>query len=246
MKLFSKKNICCFMIAICVVSFQNVKAAEEDVYYTNSNNVSFTKEEYDFFTAMYYEGYQDIVTPELFAMFEKDVMHPDLVVTKKYTQYVIPTTRGTIVSSQYKTLQISYAKLTRCNVSISLDWHASPSVRSYDVIGAYLRNVTRVGTPYTTVSAGGITTIENDLKTTDTGFGVSILLPSKDYIKIAQTFNTTTGGEVYASYQHAKSNVSHSDSKNYSIGIAGLGHVFDFDSSVWSKYDAMEGVNASC
>ena len=40
--------------------------AEEDIYYTNDNGVSLTKTEYDFFTKMYWDGYQEFVTPDGF------------------------------------------------------------------------------------------------------------------------------------------------------------------------------------
>lgn len=245
MKLFSKRNVFLLILSMCMLGVQNVKAAEE-VYYTNPNNVSFTKEQYDFFTAMYYEGYQEIVTPELFAMFEEDEMMADLVESKTYVDYDIPSTRATVVTSNSKSLKIAKGGSSRCSVSVVLNWTGSPTIRSYDVIGAYLPSVTLIGTPYTTSSAGSTTTIENDLRNTSTGFGVSIKLPSQDYIKIAQTYMTTTGGRVYASYQHAMVNVTQSDSRNYSVGYAGLGHVFDFVSNTRGYYDGMEGVYIDC
>ncbi len=245
MKLFSKKSVCQFLtLAMCIVGIQTVHAAE--IYYTNQYGVTFTKEQYDFFSAMYNEGYQERITPEVFGMFEEEVMKPELVESKTYIEYLPYSTLATSVSSSFKTLKISRAVGTRCSVSVSVDWKVSPSTRSYDVIGAYLPNSTLIGTPYTATYAGNSSTNETDIKKTSTGFGVSFKLPSQDYIKITQTYNTTTGGRVYASYQHATDNVSLETSKNYTIAYAGLGNVFDFFTVARSHYDAMSGVYIDC
>lgn len=50
---------------------------------------------------------------------------------------------------------------------------------------------------------------------------------------------------IYGTYQHAQSDVSLSESQNYSFSSSGLGNVLNFASSVKSKYDAMQGVYLS-
>ena len=245
MKLFSKKSVCQFLtLVMCIVGIQTVHATE--IYYTNQYGVEFTKDQYDFFSAMYSEGYQEMITPEVFGMFEEEIMKPELVKSKTYIEYLPYSTMATTISSSAKTLKISRAVGTRCSVSVSLDWKVSPATRSYDVMGAYLPNSTLTSTPTTVVTAGSYTSLESDVKKTSTGFGVSFKLPSQDYIKIAQTFNTTTGGRVYASYQHSMDNVSLSVSKDYTIGYAGLGNVFDFYTNARGHYDSMEGVYIDC
>lgn len=50
---------------------------------------------------------------------------------------------------------------------------------------------------------------------------------------------------MYGTYQHATSKVTLSQSQDYSFGSGGLGNILKFDSSVKSKYDGMQGVNAT-
>ena len=81
-------------------------------------------------------------------------------------------------------------------------------------------------------------------RTLSNGFGASIKLPSSGTnIVVSQTYSVYTGGTVYASYQHAKSTVTLSQSLDFTISGGGLGEVFYFsNSSIRSKYDGMGGV----
>lgn len=56
------------------------------------------------------------------------------------------------------------------------------------------------------------------------------------------TYLAAQGIQAYGAYQHAKSEVTLSQSKNYSFSSSGKGGVFDFANSVWPKYDDMQGV----
>ena len=51
--------------------FISVVNAEELTYYTNSNNVNFSKEEYEFISNFYFEGYQNYMTEEDYKEFKK-------------------------------------------------------------------------------------------------------------------------------------------------------------------------------
>ena len=52
-------------------------------------------------------------------------------------------------------------------------------------------------------------------------------------------------GTVYASYQHAKRNISLINSRRYTFASGGFGNVFSFDSAVGDYYDEMGGVSIS-
>lgn len=51
---------------------------------------------------------------------------------------------------------------------------------------------------------------------------------------------------VYGTYQHATSDLTLSQSQNYTFSSSGLGGVLKFANSVSSKYDGMKGVSATC
>ena len=78
------------------------------------------------------------------------------------------------------------------------------------------------------------------------GLGTSVKLPTgATNISVQQKFNTTKGGKIYCSYQHAKSNVSLATSYQYVISSSGLGRVFSFYGNASGKYDGMNGVEIS-
>ena len=55
--------------------------------------------------------------------------------------------------------------------------------------------------------------------------------------------NNSTTYTAYGTYQHATSDVTLSQSKNYSISSSGLGGVLAFANSVIGYYDGMQGVD---
>ena len=57
------------------------------------------------------------------------------------------------------------------------------------------------------------------------------------------TFTYSGSGTIYASYQHAKTNVTLATSKKYTIAQGGYGNVLLFDNNVQIKYDNMTGVS---
>jgi len=66
-----KKNSKLFLLVVIslavVLSCPNAFAKE--AYYSNLNGVSLTKDEYDFFTKMYYDGYQTTITQDEYQRF---------------------------------------------------------------------------------------------------------------------------------------------------------------------------------
>lgn len=224
------------------ILFCNVNAKEINFYYENENGVILTKKEYDFFTEMYYDGYQQYLTKNDLKYFTSIELDKNLVESKIYEEPVI-STRATIFETTVKSIKISKAPTTNPTISLVVTWKKDPVVKSYDVMGAYLKDTSLVGSVTTkiTYSTGAI--YKNDIKISSNGFGVSFKIPNnvKD-INISQTFSVLPNGTIFGSYQHAVENVTIQESKNYTIGYGGYGDVFNFGWSVHEKYDGMSGV----
>ena len=68
-------------------SFTLVSAKE--IYFTNDNGVSLTKEEYDFLTKMYWDGYQKMMTKEEYQRFDdNNIMDNNSSNNNKPTKHV--------------------------------------------------------------------------------------------------------------------------------------------------------------
>lgn len=141
-----------------------------------------------------------------------------------------------------------------------------PSVRSYDVIGLwynqsfvksnyygymyYTQSGTTYKTTYSTASNSGNIKIEGSSSNWfGGGIGISMPLPSSTNVTFIQSQlfvegNVGSNFTVNGSYQHATSNVTLSDSKNYTFAPLGLGNVFAFNTNtLWNTYDQMRGVS---
>ena len=169
--------------------------AESDIFYTNSNGVTFTKDEYDFFTKMYYEGYQDYMTASDKAYFNGHDLRPDSVerveIDEDEVKHAIEEpiqTRATVHETGSKKLSIAKSVSTYTIISVTLQWKSNPNVRSYDVIGARLSGTSLVNTPTTSLTySGGSYTSSNTIYPSG-GFGTSIKRPSSgSNIKVTQT-----------------------------------------------------------
>lgn len=224
------------------ININSIGAKEfNEIYYINDNNVSLTKEQYDYFSKMYYEGYQKSITLEEFNSYSKDEMKPELVKTNYVNNIQLFSSSINTLSKNLKISSSPSASYKR--IVVVATWTTFPSKRSNDLIGAYLSGISLYGGVTTTLEYSGGSYTSSEIQNFNNGFGVSIKLPtSGSNIIISQTFRTTTGGIVYASYQHATSNVTLFDSKNYTIGYGGYGHVFEFTNGMGSRYDAMSGV----
>lgn len=139
-------------------------------------------------------------------------------------------------------------------ITITNTWLSMPSVRSHDVIA--FRNGTGTSISINSVSgyqkADGKTVTYGmggtNFKSTNQGCGISMnivddvsnTLINSMSITVINNSSTYT---AYGTYQHAQSNVSLAQSKNYTISSSGLGNVLNFASSVKGKYDGMQGVS---
>ena len=233
-----------FLLSTCLFSMfvlaPNVQAKE--VYFVNQNNVEFTKEEYDFISYMFWDGAQEQMDLDNYNNFiNSDIMDGDL---DSEIYYDIPMTRATSIEDANRTLKIVKSCSSNCFVSVTLTWKNSPTIRSYDVMGAYLDGTSLITNPYTSVTASGTTTTFQDIKKASNGFGVSIKLPTYGTSMIInQNFRVSKGGTVYASYQHAIRNISLSNSQNCTFSRSGYGGVFKFSGTALTTYDRMNGVN---
>ena len=151
--------------------------------------------------------------------------------------------RGTVVDTAMKHIVISKScDSTKCFITTNASWKSNPKVRSYDVIGARFSGSSLINVISTKVySSSGTSTYSNYVNKTN-GFGCSVKLPTSSNIQVIQKFNTNKSGRVYASYQHAVSNISLANSKKYTISSVGMGGVFSFNNSVASYYDNTQGV----
>lgn len=231
------------IIFMMVIGIFNVGAkASSEIYYINANNVEFTKEQYDFFGNMYYDGYQSIMSQSDFDYFDINIMNKENIETEYLNNSL---SRSTSVEDLNKTLKIS--KLSSGSNSVIttiLIWNKESLIKSYDVVGARLSNTSLLDIPVTKlISSKGSTNYNLDLNN-NSGFGVSLLLSGSN-IKVTQTFTVKNGGTVYASYQHAKKSISLANSKKYTISSSGYGKVFLFTGTASSTYDQMNGVSIS-
>ena len=214
-----------------------------ETYYKNEKGVEFTEKEYKYFTKMFYDGYQRLMTQEMFDSYDRDYMDETLVKSTEITSPLVSPIGG-LVETPAKTLRMSVTKTsTFATVGVTVVWKGSPAMRSYDVMGAYLSGVTRKTEPITIVDYSTGYFSAEDIKRESNGFGVTIKLPdSGTNITLTQSYAVSLGGEVYGSYQHALDKVSFADSQNYTINFVGYGNVFMFPYSVGRHYDMMDGV----
>lgn len=233
-----KRFLCLLMFMF--IGVLNVNASN-NMYYKNEYGVEFTKEQYDFFTNMYYDGYQSAMTKEDINYYDIDYMNPNLVESKYSNNNII--SRATSISDANRSLKISKTSMPNYTIiTLTLTWTNPPAVKSYDVIGARFSGVTYdSGLNTKLINSSGTTAINNN-RTFTNGLGCSVPI-SGSSIKVTQTFKVTGSGTVYGSYQHANSAISLANSKKYTISSSGYGSVFKFTGTATSVYDQMNGVS---
>lgn len=235
-----KKYLYLSLILVIGLFIGMISVSAKDYYYVNDNGITFTKDQYDFISEMYYVGYQAYMTEDDMKFFDGIKMIPGSVESKTYVDYDGYPTRGNYHETASKILQIS--KINNV-IAISCAWKKSPNVRSYDVIGTYLNGPSISGGVGTVLTYSGGVVSPSATKKPSNGYGAVLKLPNSGNSFIASTtFNVTGSGRVYGSYQHAKQSISLNNAKSFTIGNGGLGNVFIYSSSIASKYDQMSGV----
>lgn len=232
-----KKKILVIMLLITLSFINAGNVSAKETYYLNDNNVAFSKDEYDFLSNMFWDGCQDLFTVNNYDKFiSSNIMNG--IINVATNNKIMPL--GTLFEGGGRTLKIATSCNSNCFVSVTLTWNGSLTIRSYDVMGAYLENTLLLTSPLTTVTNSSDTT----LRKLYNGFGVSLKLPSNgNNIIVNQNFRVSKGGHVYASYQHAKSSISLANSKNYTLSKSGYGRVFKFSGIAVNVYDQMSGVD---
>ncbi len=199
---------------VCALGVTLMQVNAKEYYYENNNGVKLTEQEYNFYTEMYWEGYQEYISKNDYDYFKNMNIFEQKVI--KHTVNDTPLTRGATVTSHLRTLSISKACSEKCVISLVNRWNGNPTIKSYDVIGVRLKNVSLVSKTGVLVTGTNYSKMYNSSKDFDSGFGYSILVPNVDNIKATLTFTTTTGGTVYGSYQHAATNTTENISEQFS------------------------------
>ena len=238
------------MVLSIMNSIMNVNAKvdnPEQVFYTNSNGVSFTEKQYNYFTEMFWEGYQEYVSIEEFnKVNELDLFDKPITKTQVSTDLFQNSgygLKGTSVTQDGRTTTISKSCSSQCFLSLVTVWNVNPYIKSWDVFGVRTNgtNVTTINSAI--VTGAGYSTSYSNPRWLSNGFGYSVQLPNTTNLKATVSFYANTGGTIYATYQHAISNTTESTSKLYLISVGGYGGVFSFYGNAYGVYDGCSGVN---
>jgi len=222
----------------------NVSA--KNLFYQNENGVMMSKNEYDYFSKIYFDGYQEYITQEEYDnikkmdLFDKDIIKEEIVQEEFINNSI---TRGAIVTSHLRTLTIGKSCSNECLITLVTSWDGMPYIKNYDVIGARLSNSSLKSISTTRVTGNNYIKSYNNPQKFNDGFGFSVLLPNASNLKITTTFTTSKSGVAYGSYQHASSNTTEYVSKQYTIGMGEYGNVFRFIGTARTVYDNAPGVN---
>ena len=231
-----------FTLMFAVLVMVNVNAKE--VYYSNGT-VNLTEKEYNYVKEFYGEDYlKTMGVKEYKWLSELDVNNNDVKI--KFAKVPDVSLNGTFVSTSAKSLGISASctSSSYCIVTVLTRWLGNPTVRSWDVMGAFFYGTSLYNkNVLTAVTSSGGTTYPTDNRFLSNGFGTSFKLPTTNNITIEQRYYVKPGGTVFASYQHAMKNTTLAASKSYSLGVTGYGGVFIFTGSAVGVYDGMVGVD---
>ncbi|MDE6142344.1 MAG: hypothetical protein K2G03_07040 [Bacilli bacterium] len=244
MKEIKKVLILVMMLMVVTLSGNAFALDSEDVYYTNDHYVSFTKEEYDFVSKFYFDGYQKYMNQEDYNyMIDNDLMNGKIEIKEITDETNLLPRANTYYETGAKKIQLSSSCTTSCTLVINLTWTKSPNVRSYDLIGAYSPTSNNLKFVNSRIYYDGEVKTQVEYKQESKGVSATMKLPSSgEDIKVVMHLQANLGTRVYASYQHAKKTISLANSRKYSFNSGGYGHVFLFDEAVSDYYDAMGGV----
>ena len=242
-----KKKGTLIIISFLTIILIGKKVNAKEIYYTNSKGVSFTKEQYDFYTYLTHDGYQEYVTQEML----DEIVNDNISTIQKKVIRLCPTDLkepkrredNTYVATSAKALSMGqYCSSISCRVFCELEWLGEPNVKSHDVMGSYLSGPTRVSVPSTTVSSSVHTGTHETVVYDTNGFGALIQVPNGDDIFIDQTYTYSGTGIIFYTYQHAMSGISYNNAQLFTIGLGGYGNVLDFYGAALGVYDDMPGV----
>lgn len=236
------KNKLFFGIILGIMFFANNVNAQE-IYYQNDLGVTLSKQEYEFISNMYWEGYQEYLTLDDYNEFKNmNLFNQSIDKTTKIIED-IPLTRGASVTSNLRTLTISKSCSNTCVITLVNKWNGTPTIKSYDVFGVRVNGVSITNIRNVLVSGDNYARTYSNPVVHNNDFGYSVLVPNVGNVRASLTFVTTKGGMVYGSYQHAMRNTTEAVSKQYTIGLGGYGNVFNFTGSARDIYENSPGVD---
>lgn len=229
----------------------NVYASDKEKTYSNNNGVVLTEKEYIFINEFYGVNFFNKMTLDDFDWISDLDLNNKEVTIKKYhdnndSNINFFLNRGPYYSTNSKSLSIAKTcDSNYCTVITNLTWLINPNVRSFDVIGARFDGTSLYNN---TITNKVSSTVGNSYSSNNVflsnGFGSSVKLPDNaSNIVVEQKFFTNVGGTIYASYQHATTNITLQHSCYYTIGPNGLGGVFNFYGAASGVYDGMGGVD---
>ena len=240
-----KKNVVTLSFLIIISLFLTTNALAEEIFFTNSNNVSMTEEQYDYIGELFFDGYQNhITTSEFNGLLSKNLFNSPI---EKDIYEVNDNLAKNLVETPAKKLTLSKScGMTECLMVLTNAWKGQPTITSYDVIGALLYGNLHLNSSITTkLYHSGGTMYGADIKYDSSGWGVSMDLPdnSTTTMTITQYFYVYGLGTVFGSYQHALFNISLATSQLYNCNLGGYGGVFAFYGAALNKFDQMGGVS---
>lgn len=225
-----------------------INSVSASTFYENANGVEFTREQYEYITNLYYDGYQNTMTQsELDKMINLNLFEQPIVSVEENN--LLPgnnyTINGSTVTQYGVTTKIIKSCSTECLVVITSTWSLIPTINSYDVIGFRVVNgsINTVNKATITGTNYSLTYQPSSAQQFSNGFGYSVKLGNAFGMKITTSMYTTTSGTVFGSYQHANYNVSLATSQLYTISPAGYGNVFNFYGNAMFKYNNATGVD---
>lgn len=274
-----KKYIVLFVLTILLSIPVSVSGSESNI--TNNNGVVISATDYAKIRKLYSEAYVQTMTPaEYYRIMTLGINFDGISPIIKYikTEYnnVDNTTthtevtkeefdsfepeeptKATVIETSYKRLQLILidANYGSAFFTFSALWKVMPQVRSFDVIGARMSNLTVVnGTQqgkqmyklngehdFVQYSFNG-----TNIKNLSNGFGISMNLLNSNVTELecnidASMYTSGTTSVLFASYQHATSDISLATSQSYILQAAGLGDVFSFSNNNHQYFDGMQG-----
>lgn len=269
-KLYSSLKVAVLTVCIIYLCALTVKAQDTDAYYSNDLGLELTEEEYEYATQYVDDIELKFFTREdfdyVFEDFEKHHVGSDSVVfTETANDYKLTYSLNSIsdwsaihtTSMKKLTMDAYYTQGTVIKLTLRCTWTSIPKIKSYDVIGF-------------AVNSGGAFTLNTEsdpnvwgyqiydgnqiyydyasknMKKSLVGQGLSTNISDSVInsliVELAANLIVLGDLSVYGSYQHATSNVTLSQSKNYTFSTSGMGNVFKFANSVKSKYDNTQGL----
>ena len=229
---------------LLIVFLVNIKVVSaKEVYYTNKYNVSFSEEEYNYFTEIYWDGVQKHLTQDFVDLYAGEDFENMTIEKRSLCQKRSePTRDNTYAGTYYDEITISKSCGILCRVNTSANWLGEPSVKSHDVMGSLLSGPTRLGNPGTIIIGDNDSTPPDAVVYDTDGFGAVFKLPDAESISILQTFTYTGNGFVFATYQHALTPINLAHAQEFNIDISGYGSVLQFYGNAFGVYDAGPGV----